>query len=250
MNHVRLKSITLALLAGFIIAISAVPAHAADSTSTVGLYTVANDIDNQSPWNMCQSCAGTGTATCTVTQANSAPALTSAGSAIVTDTPTSPNPAYANCLWWQVHTTPATTIQEATLDLWLYFSTGEAALPQAIEFEFVDIDGAHTGNYFEYAIQADFSGGHWRTFDRASTTWQSSGATVARFTENTWHHLTFHGHRVGTAALMDDYITLDGVFINLSMQHSATATTANQWNTLVQLDGNSSGQAYSMAVDQ
>lgn len=239
------------LITGLLLALVTLTCFAGDSTSTLGLWTVANDIDNQTTWSMCQLCAGSGTATCTVSQANPAPALTAGGSAIVTDTPQSPNPAYANCLWWQVHTLPAATVQEATLDLWIYFGTGEAALPQAIEFEFVDIDGSHSGSYYEYAIQADFAGGTWRTFDRASTTWQSSGASVSRFSENTWHHLTFHGHRIGaTASLMDDYITLDGVFVNLSMTHSATATTANQWNTLVQLDGNSSGQAFSMIVDQ
>src|SRR4029077_18745612 len=124
-------------------------------------------------------------ASCTVSQNDLSPAVTHNGSTKVTDTPNGSNPAFADCLWFVRHVIPLTTIQEGTLDFYFQFPIGSSSASQAIEFEFLQIDQSQTGKYFEFAIQADFADGFWRTFDRASGSWQNTGFALSRFSENT-----------------------------------------------------------------
>ena len=214
----------------------------AATTSTPPLATYT-DIDQMTNWASCDKCAGAGgngpVTAHSLTQLLASPSMDGA-SAQFTITP---SVKYAAALWWkQLGAQPTAT--KFTYDLYFYLKNPNAS--QALEF-----DANQTLNGLQYVMgtECNIKGSkQWDVWDD-NLHWVHTGIPCTVPTAYTWHHLVWEFARTSDHKTQFISVTLDGVKSYVNKSLTPRTKSGAELNVAVQLDGNSTGTAYSEWVD-
>jgi hypothetical protein len=160
-----------------------------------------------------------------------------------------PTVAYTNGYFYQEHTPVSAPMAALTYEFDLYIPQGMEAAPQALEFE---CQQDSNGWVYNFAWQANYAGGFWRTFDYGLKRWDSTPISFVGFTPGTWHHVLAEYHNDLTAHIVyHDALTVDGTRYPVHITHNAFESGASdQFTNAVQLDSNSTATSYSVYLDK
>lgn len=179
---------------------------------------------------------GTGTATATQTK----PGVMSATVAIVPAAP------YADKYFYQtlgVHPELVRFRQEGSF---LFPTAGDAAAPQAIEFDLQQVIG---GVVYNWGVQFDYAEGTLRVWDRDGKTWVPTGVTLPRMAPGVWAQCSWEVHREA-GKIVYDKLTINGTVFGSSISFPApTLGLGDMLNYGFQLDGGKVPQAFTVAQD-
>jgi hypothetical protein len=210
---------------------------------------VLDNVQNTRNWLTCGSCGNSGGTGPTATYSFTPGMASPSEDGVATQFSIVPTVAYTNAYFYQEHTPVSAPMAALTYEFDLYISQGMETAPQAFEFECQqDINGW----VYNFAWQADYGGGFWRTFDYGLKRWDSTPISFAGFTPGTWHHILAEYHNDLTAHMVyHDALTVDGTRYLVNMTHNAFESGASdQFTNAVQLDANSTATRYSVYVDK
>ena len=171
-----------------------------------GTQYVYQNIDNMSGWNACgdPGCAGgDGTATYTLTQNVSSPALNSNGSA---DFALTGGANYSDIKWYNQQTLQAGST--FTDDLYVYITNTSAS--QGLAFGVTQLTG---GLKYSFRYLCDFRGNtHWQLWNSAAGNWYDTGIScpTSDFPSNSWVHLTFNFQHTSGNQMLYQSFTVNG----------------------------------------
>lgn len=208
--------------------------------------TVFSKIQQKSGWQSCDVCSGAGgngsSAVHWLAQFQTTPSLSGGSAEFYYGGPE----AYSSALWWeQLGAMPTAT--HFTYDL--YFYVTDATVPQALEF---DVNQSLNGKKYIFGTECDLRGtykGYWRVYD-AKLHWTNTGVACAGITSAKWHHLTWQLERTSDGHTHFITVTIDGVTKTVNRYYTPTTSSAKELNIAVQTDGNKTGTAFSLWVDQ
>jgi len=154
--------------------------------------------------------------------------------------------SYANAYWWYVDSPTYVTSKHVVYEFELYVSSAARDASQAVEFEFQQSSGGMTYNF---AWQANFSGGTWRNFDYVHRAWVATTVPLTELTPDTWHKIRVEGTRTDTT-LTNTSISIDGNTHTVNSQFAAANTGgADKFTNAFQLDSDKNMDPYSVYVD-
>lgn len=156
---------------------------------------------------------------------------------------------YVNGYWHIPHPPITSQINALAYSFDIFIPAGNENAPQAIEFECQQI---LNGWIYNFAWQANYSGGTWRIFNYGTSAWEDTGIPLTKFTPNTWHHIVAVYHNdVQKHLVFHDGLFVDGVPHVVNRVHSAkyTGNFTPQFTNAFQLDTDSRPTAYSVYVD-
>lgn len=213
--------------------------------------TVYTNTQESSDWRTCGNCGNIGgsgtTPPYSMTRGITSPSLdgtsTSAEFWIGGSTP------YVNGYWYLPHyPAPSAPAKQLIYDFYLYIPSAYANAPQAIEFEC-----QHTVNYktYNFAWQADYGRGQWRTFDYIGKKWVGTSVPFVRFKPDTWHHIVAEYHAENGNAV-HDALTIDGVRTVVNIVRPAKSSSQNwaSFTNAFQLDLNGKPSPIKVYVDR
>lgn len=208
--------------------------------------TKAN-IDQMTGWQSCTTCAGAGgngpIATFSMTQNVASPSLDGKSTKFFVGGTT----PYSDALWWK-QLGAVNTATNFKYDLYFYLTTPQYA--QALEF---DSNQAIGTERFIFGTQCNIKTGstvgHWDVWGNANGNWLSTGIACSVPAAFKWHHLTWEFKRTATQLTYVGF-TYDGVTHYVNRTYTARASSVNELNVAVQLDGDSTMQDYSEWVDK
>jgi hypothetical protein len=210
-------------------------------------------LDNQeqrTDIHFCQTCA------------NSNPATNPAAAVLTTKIVASPSldgqarevavkalAPYANGYWYYDLPVQYVTSQHVVVGFWLYVTAADLKASQAIEFEFQQTSGGVTYNY---AFQANFFSGCWKTFDFGTKKWLPSAvcAPTSALKADKWNHIYYSGTRTATSVQIP-FIYVNGVKYAINATHPGVKTgKANHFTVAFQLDSKGTMIPYKATLDK
>lgn len=200
---------------------------------------IFNPVQQTSGWGWCNAanCAGgSGIGNYSMTQYQTAPALSGESTELYVDG------ARNNALWYKKFGAQDGATH-MSWDFWVQVDSNAQTGAQALEYDmFQFLDG------YNYMIgsQCDVAAGKWDVWDELHGTWVHTAIVCHLFSANTWHHIQWYvtmNHIDHTYHYVT--LTVDGV----TYQVNATYTAKNLgWNHNIgcqwQLDVNASGHGY------
>lgn len=216
--------------------------------SGAGLNTISN-IQTRNNWSTCGACGNSaGNNSVPVVSYSTGVVLPSEDSQATQFTISNTSP-YTNGYWWVNQPPVAQQLNSLHYALDVYIPMGTENLPQAIEFECQQQIG---GYIYNFAWQADYAHGQWRTFNYPTQNWDASAVPFARLTPGTWHHIEAEYHNdLAAHTVTHDALTIDGVRYAVGMVHAAkfTGSGTTAFTNALQLDTNGNGSGFSVYVD-
>ena len=209
------------------------------STSTASQYS---NIDEMTGWSSCDSCAGAnGTGpklVHTLTQNVSSPSRDGKAAKFSIF----PTTSYANALWWR-QMTKQPTARHFQYDLYYYITN--PSVSQALEF---DVNQALNNKWYIFGTEC--SGGKvWKVWDYYKH-WVDTGISCsAGMKAYTWHHLIWEFERTTDNHTHFVSVTVDGVKNYVNRYYNPKPSSSDKLTVSYQMDGNSSGVAYSTWLD-
>ncbi len=188
--------------------------------------------------------AGMGTATSSMTENQSSPAMDGNSAEFSMGGPTSSCSGYCNMLYFNP-VGGGNSVSQFTYDLYFYIDNADA--PQALEF---DINQTFGGNRWVWGSECSFDGsGKWDIWDDVNG-WTPTTIDCARFPSNTWTHLVWNVERVGSQV---HYIslTVGGQTYNVDTYFDNQPDwTLEEIDVAFQMDGNYAEQPYNVWLDE
>lgn len=201
--------------------------------------TISN-IDQLGSWQSCGSCAGAGgvgpNTPRSLAAFISSPSMDGASARFSI----SPTRAYSNALWWKQ--LGGTTKMNFVYDLYVYVR--DISVPQALEF---DMNQASGGRRHIFGTECDIKGSRtWRVW--GSGRWNSTGIPCS-LRAGQWNHIVWQFTRSGGNSKFIA-LTVNGATKYVNRTYSPHASSVNELNVAVQLDGNGSATPYSIWADK
>ncbi|MGI9100864.1 MAG: Ig-like domain-containing protein [Terriglobales bacterium] len=221
------------------------------STSTSSTDPTIYNINTQSGWNSCSSCAGDGgsgpVASYYSSQWVSSPSLDGKSMKFaITSTP-----AWGAVLWYKGLTSQISspgTKHHFIYDTYVYLNNSSAV--QALEF---DINQYVNGHQLIFGTQCDVRGGNvWDIYDNQGHKWVHTGAYCPTLSAYTWHHVIVEVERTSGGGDYLHYIsiTLDGTKHYIDKYYPPTSSSWNVITINYQMDANGSGTPYTTWLDK
>jgi hypothetical protein len=226
------------------------PAASPTPTPSTPASTVIDNVQDSTSWLTCGACGNNGGTGPVATFAFTPGIATPSESGRATNFSIAANVAFTNAYWYRQQPVINSQINALTYQFDLYIPNGMQTAPQAIEFECQQTVG---GWVYNFAWQAEYHGGVWRTFDYGLQQWQSANVAFTPFTPGAWHHILVEYHNDTTShTVFHDAITVDGVRTVVGITHNAffSGATKNQFTNAFQLDSNSTATPYNVYVDK
>jgi hypothetical protein len=204
-------------------------------------------IEEQSEWQTCGNCGNTGasgnTASYNMTRGISSPSKDGSSAKFWIGG----SYAYANAYWYIRQTAPKAPVTYLKYEFDLYVPKAYVSTPQAIEFE---CQQRANGYKYNFAWQANYSGGSWRIFDYVNKKWISTGLSLTKFSADTWHHIIAEYHTEG-GYTVHDALTIDGVRHAVGIKQKAmyVGGTGLSFTNAFQLDLNKYATDFYVYVD-
>ena len=201
--------------------------------------TISN-IDQMSGWQSCGGCAGAGgvgpNTPRSLTAFVSSPSMDGASARFSI----TPRTAFSNALWWKQLGGSSKT--NFVYDFYVYINN--ASVPQALEF---DMNAASGGRRHIFGTECDLRGSHtWRVFGNGR--WNSTGIACS-LRSGQWNHIIWQFTR-SSGSTKFIAMTVNGATKYVNRTYSPHASSVNELNVAVQLDGNGSATPYSLWVDK
>jgi hypothetical protein len=152
----------------------------------------------------------------------------------------SPTRAYSNALWWKQ--LGGTSKMNFVYDFYVFVRN--ASVPQALEF---DMNQASGGRRHIFGTECDLRGSHtWRVF--GSGRWNSTGIACS-LRSGQWNHIVWQFTR-SSGSTKFIALTVNGATRYVNRTYSPHASSVNELNVAVQLDGNGSATPYAIWMDK
>ena len=155
--------------------------------------------------------------------------------------------AYDSGSWSKTLTQDFSSGQNYSLDFWAYIQNPAAS--QAMVFTADQVVG---GKEYPFQLQCDFNGTKlWRVWNPSTNNWDSTSVGCSEISANTWNHFTLHFSRTSSNQLYYQDIVINGPTYSFNMyENPISNTNSASMKVKVVLDGNSSGTAYSLWLDE
>jgi hypothetical protein len=212
--------------------------------------TVIDNVQDSTSWLTCGSCGNGGGTGPVATFAFTPGIATPSESGRATNFSISASVPFTNAYFYRQQPVISHQINALTYEFDLYIPSGMQTAPQAIEFE---CQQTLNGWVYNFAWQAEYHGGVWRTFDYGLQQWQSANVAFTPFTPGAWHHIMVEYHDDTTShTVFHDAITVDGVRTVVGITHNAFFSGAAnaQFTNAFQLDSNGTATPYNVYVDK
>ncbi|HET8667489.1 MAG TPA: hypothetical protein VFM10_05875 [Terriglobales bacterium] len=219
-----------------------------------------SDIDQQSGWQACSTCAGGQNSSNNFSgpTRSISPSLDGWAAKFSIN---SPWPKYANVFWWRQelagagdHTTIA-GLHNFTYDLWYYIK--QPSYSQALEFDVTQTicDGnctSGTSTRYIYGHECNnLQTRTWRVWDSAGGKWVDTGI-ACKILPYQWIHLVFQTQRTSDNKVLFVTLSVNGktYYINKTFSPKPLSVQADDLNADFQMDGDSAGHPYSTWLDK
>ena len=206
--------------------------------------TTISNLDSQTGWNSCSTCAGAGgtgtSATHWFKEGVSSPSLDGNSMQFFLGGSTS----YSNAYWWK-RIAYGTTATNFVYDFYYYIKDSKA--PQALEFE---VNQGKNSKKYIFGPQCGFASGVWRVYDAYNHRWVATTIPCSGTSAYTWHHVVLEFHRTSTGKSEFVTITINGQKYYLNRSYSPKASSSTALNVAFQMDGNKYQTDYSTWLDK
>lgn len=208
-----------------------------------------DNIDDDPAWLTCGGCGDNGgsgpSPTYSISTGIGSPSEDGASAqfAIATTVP------LMNGYAWVEHPAIESQINGLVYQFDIYIPNGMQHAPQAIEFECQQQLG---GWFYNFAWQADYSEGQWRTFDYGAQQWDATSVPFSPLTPGKWHRILGEFHDdIAHHTITHDALTIDGTRYPVGVAHNAahTGDPTDKFTNAFQLDTNAAGTPFGVFVD-
>jgi hypothetical protein len=154
---------------------------------------------------------------------------------------------YSSGSWSKTLTQDFSAGQNYSFDFWAYMQNPGAS--QAMVFTADQVVG---GKEYPFQVQCDFLDSKlWRVWNPSTGNWDPTSVGCAKFSTNTWNHFTVHFGRTSSNQLFYQDIVINGSTYSFNRYENPISNTgSNSMKVKVALDGDSSGTAYSLWLDE